>query len=239
MGAPGPRPMEKHRPRLPGRRAIAPGFSRLQPGGEAFLGVPAPSRVRRSRQPGRRDWVRSPIDAFVLAGLEGRDISPAPPADRRTLIRRATFDLTGLPPTPEEVDAFLADDRPMRSRGSWIACSPRPVTASAGAGTGSTSRATPTPTAWTRTWPTPTPGATATMSIRAFNADMPYDQFVREQIAGDLLARPAIAARPRPADRDRVPRDRAEDARRGRPGEDGDGHRRRAGRHGRARRSWA
>ena len=57
-------------------------------------------------------WVKSPIDAFILAGLEAKGLMPAPPADKRTLIRRATFDLTGLPPKPEEVRAFLEDKTP-------------------------------------------------------------------------------------------------------------------------------
>ena len=57
-------------------------------------------------------WVKSPIDAFVLARLEAARIPAAPAADRRTLIRRATFDLIGLPPTPTEVDAFLHDESP-------------------------------------------------------------------------------------------------------------------------------
>ena len=55
--------------------------------------------------------IRNPIDAFVLARLEAEGLRPAPEADRVTLIRRLTYDLTGLPPTPEEVDAFLADRR--------------------------------------------------------------------------------------------------------------------------------
>src|SRR5207245_1067393 len=59
-----------------------------------------------------RAAVRNPIDAFIQARLESAGLSPAPPADQRTLIRRLTFDLTGLPPTPAEVDAFLADGRP-------------------------------------------------------------------------------------------------------------------------------
>src|SRR5206468_2713512 len=60
----------------------------------------------------RRDWPRSPIDYFVLAGLEARHLAPAAPADRRTLLRRVTYDLIGLPPTPAEIDRFLADRSP-------------------------------------------------------------------------------------------------------------------------------
>src|SRR5437867_8883582 len=58
------------------------------------------------------DWVENPIDAFILAELEAKGLKPAPPADKITWLRRATFGLTGLPPTPEEVDAFLADRSP-------------------------------------------------------------------------------------------------------------------------------
>jgi mono/diheme cytochrome c family protein len=68
--------------------------------------------VRRPPLPEVRgkEWVRNPIDAFVLARLEKEGLKPSPEADRRTLLRRLSFDLTGLPPTPEEVDAFLADN---------------------------------------------------------------------------------------------------------------------------------
>src|SRR5439155_5297440 len=57
-------------------------------------------------------WVRNPIDIFVLATLRERGLAPAPEADRVTYLRRATFDLLGLPPTPEEVDAFVTDHAP-------------------------------------------------------------------------------------------------------------------------------
>ena len=135
-------------------------------------------------------WPRSDIDRFVLAGLEAKGLAPAIPAEKRTLIRRATFDLIGLPPTPEEIDAFSPTIRPTRSPGSSIACSLRRTTASAGAATGSTWSATPTAStiassAGRRT--STTSGATAIGSWTAFNRDLPYDQFVQMQIAGDLL----------------------------------------------------
>ena len=67
---------------------------------------PAPPAVRNTA------WVRTPVDRFILARLEARGLRPAPPADKRTLIRRATFDLTGLPPTPTETESFLSDTSP-------------------------------------------------------------------------------------------------------------------------------
>src|SRR5205814_1091571 len=57
-------------------------------------------------------WPQSPVDHFILARLEERGLSPAEPADKRSLLRRATFDVTGLPPTPAEIEDFLADESP-------------------------------------------------------------------------------------------------------------------------------
>ncbi len=70
--------------------------------------------VRKPNAPVVKDgaWPKTDIDRFILARLEAEQLKPAGLADKRTLIRRATFDLTGLPPTPEEFDAFLADDSP-------------------------------------------------------------------------------------------------------------------------------
>src|SRR5260370_10834887 len=65
---------------------------------------PAPPPVKNQA------WVRSPFDRFILAKLEEKGLSPVSDADKRTLIRRVTFDLIGLPPTPDEVDAFLRDN---------------------------------------------------------------------------------------------------------------------------------
>src|SRR5262245_55527600 len=69
---------------------------------------------RRPEAPTVKDaaWVRNPIDSFILARLEKAGLPPAPAADRLTLLRRVTFDLTGLPPTPREIDDFLADTSP-------------------------------------------------------------------------------------------------------------------------------
>jgi hypothetical protein len=137
-------------------------------------------------------WARSPIDRFILAKLEAAGLAPAPAADCRTLIRRATFDLTGLPPTPQEVEAFLNDSSPdafakvvdrllaspqygerwgrhwldlvryTDSFDSRIADGVNPMDCGA---------------AWRyRDW-----------VIDAFNRDMPYDEFVINQLAGDLL----------------------------------------------------
>jgi hypothetical protein len=133
-------------------------------------------------------WPHSPIDRFVLAELERHGMSSAPRADRRTLIRRATFDLTGLPPTLQEVEAFVADDGP----GAWARVVDR-LLASPHHGE-----------RWGRHWldlaryadtagetadfPVPEAYRYRNYVIDAFNGDLPYNEFIAEQIAGDLIA---------------------------------------------------
>jgi len=129
----------------------------------------------------------SPIDAFLVAALKKNELKPAPPADRITLIRRVTFDLHGLPPTPEEVDAFVRDKSPK----AWehlvdrLLASPRYGEQ------------------WGRHWldvvrfaesdgyeydmHRPDAYRYRDYVVQSFNEDKPYDQFVKEQLAGDEI----------------------------------------------------
>jgi len=132
-------------------------------------------------------WLRSPIDAFILRALEERGIEPAPEADREVLIRRLSLDLIGLPPTPEEVDAFVHDQRP----NAYEALVDR-LLASPHFGE-----------RWGRYWldmaryadsdgyekdrPRPDAYRYRDWVLDAFNSDLPFDQFTIEQLAGDLL----------------------------------------------------
>ena len=129
----------------------------------------------------------NPIDAFVLAKLDKKHLSSAPPAAKRTLLRRVTFDLIGLPPTPEEIAAFLADDSPQAYEHvvDRLLASPHYGER------------------WARHWldivhfgesqgferdkPRNNAFRYRDWVIAAFNADMPYDEFVRLQLAGDVL----------------------------------------------------
>jgi len=142
---------------------------------------PALPRVKRST------WVKSPIDAFILEKLELRNISPAPPANKFTLLRRATYDLTGLPPTQTEIRDFVSDSSPdaFKKVVERLLSSPRYGEK------------------WGRFWLDMARYADSTGNdedhrypfawkyrdyvIEAFNTDLPYDQFIREQIAGDLI----------------------------------------------------
>ena len=150
-------------------------------------------------------WAKSDIDRFILARLEKEGLTPVRAADKRTLIRRATLDLTGLPPTPDEIDAFEKDDSPeaFAKVVDRLLASPRYGEA------------------WGRMWldvarygeddyrsldpkgrglnPYPNAYLYRDWVIKAFNDDMPYDQFVRAQLAGDLLPDEDARARTLPA----------------------------------------
>jgi mono/diheme cytochrome c family protein len=137
-------------------------------------------------RPMQAGWVRNPIDAFILARLEQEKISPAPEADRLTLLRRASLDLTGLPPTPDEVAAFLADARldAYERAVDRLLASPhfgerwaRPwLDVARYADSNGYSIDAPRQIWRYRDW-----------VVTALNRDQPYDQFVIEQLAGDLL----------------------------------------------------
>ncbi|MSU78499.1 MAG: DUF1553 domain-containing protein [Gemmataceae bacterium] len=140
-------------------------------------------------------WPRNGVDHFILARMETTGIRPAPLADTRTLLRRVTFDLTGLPPTPAEMVAFLADESPRAFEKvvDRLLDSPRYGER------------------WGRHWldvaryadtcgnasdyPVPQAQRYRDWVIRAFNRDLPYDQFLREQIAGDLMLSTTTAER--------------------------------------------
>ena len=179
-GAPWPKPEPGTHPTPPREYVIAPEqrqFWAFQP-------------VRRPAVPTVSDesWPTNKIDRFILSKLEEKNLEPANPAQKLVLLRRATFDLIGLPPTPEEVDAFLTDSSPEafakvvdqllasphygeRWGRYWLDLA-RYADGKLGA-----SKDTPYLNAFRyRDW-----------VIRAFNNDMPYDTFVKAQIAADLL----------------------------------------------------
>ncbi len=143
-----------------------------------------PPKVQQS------DWVKNPIDAFILSKLEDTGLSPNPPADRRALIRRVTYDLTGLPPSPEEVEAFVNDkdpqayeklvDKLLASEHYGERWARHWLDVVRYAETNSFERDGPKPHAW----------RFRDYVIRSFNDDKPYDQFIREQIAGDEFEKP-------------------------------------------------
>lgn len=151
------------------------------------LARPAPPLVTNG------EWAKTDIDRFILARLEKEGLEPVKPADRRTLVRRATLDLTGLPPTAEEVDAFVADTAPdaFAKVVDRLLASPRYGEA------------------WGRHWldvaryaeddprsldpmqrgynPYPSAYLYRDWVVKAFNDDLPYDTFVKAQIAADLM----------------------------------------------------
>ena len=166
------------RPRLPARV-----FTEEEKGFWAFQPVREPQLPRVMDE----SWAASPIDRFILAKLEASGLEPAPPADKLTLLRRATFDLTGLPPTKGEIEDFVTDD----SQSAFEKVVDR-LLASPRYGE-----------RWARHWFDVARYADSSGNdedhrypyawryrdyvIEAFNSDMPYDRFIREQLAGDLL----------------------------------------------------
>ena len=80
--------------------------------GQRALGLPRAGSSRALPRVSRTDWARTPIDAFILARLEKEGLQPSPEAGKAALLRRVSLDLIGLPPTPAEIDAFVADQRP-------------------------------------------------------------------------------------------------------------------------------
>ncbi|HET6576465.1 MAG TPA: PSD1 and planctomycete cytochrome C domain-containing protein, partial [Fimbriiglobus sp.] len=145
--------------------------------------------VQRPTMPEVRDkgWVTTPIDAFILAKLEAKGLKPVAPADKAALCRRAYYDLTGLPPTPEQVDEFVRDKSPDAYEHliDKLLASPHYgekwgrhwLDVVRFAESNGYERDGPKPFAWRY----------RDYVIRSFNEDKPYDRFIREQIAGDEL----------------------------------------------------
>ncbi len=181
-----------------GLLAVAWIGSVLDPQAATAATTPLPSADHWSFKPVQRpsppavsrpEWVRTIPDQFILARLDRASLAPSPEADRRTLLRRLSFDLRGLPPSPEELNEFLADERP----GAWEFWLER-FLASAAYGE-----------RWGRHWldvagyadsngyfnadsDRPLAWKYRDYVVRSLRADKPFDQFIREQIAGDELA---------------------------------------------------
>ena len=163
------------------------------------------SNEKYTRQPGRhwafqpiqdysvpkvkdQGWIRTPVDGFILAKLEEQGLQPPPPADKLTLLRRAKWDLHGLPPTRNEIEEFLSDESPAAFSRllDRLLASPRYGER------------------WGRHWLDVARYADSTgldeddpyyhgwryrdYVIDSFNKDLPFDQFIKEQLAGDILA---------------------------------------------------
>ena len=152
------------------------------------LAQPMPPAVKN------KDWVRNPIDAFILSRLEKEGLQPAGEADKRTLIRRLSFDLTGLPPTLEEIHRFLNDDSPNAYENVIETFMAKPEYGEhlarfwldvARYGDTHGLHLDNYREMWPyRDW-----------VIKAFNENMPFDQFTIEQLAGDLLREPTVDQR--------------------------------------------
>jgi hypothetical protein len=141
-----------------------------------------------------KKWVRNPIDAFILARLEEASMKPAPEASKEALLRRASFDLTGLPPTLEELDVFLNDQAPdaYEKAVDRLLASPRYAERMAlpwldAARYADTNGYNNDEERFMWPW--------RDWVIDAFRTNMPYDRFIVEQLAGDLLPKPTLQQR--------------------------------------------
>ncbi len=171
---------------------IVSGFGAIEDQEAKFIGNRgkywAFQKVNRPQVPAITDpWVRTPIDAFLLSAMRAKNLEPSAPLNRVELIRRVTFDLTGLPPTPAEVDAFVRDrspnayekvvDRLMASPHYGERWALKWLDVTRYADTNGFELDADRPHAWRY----------RDYVISAFNHDKPYDRFIREQIAGDEM----------------------------------------------------
>jgi hypothetical protein len=151
--------------------------------------------LKRPAVPAATAWSKNPIDAFVLARLKSANLEPSPEAAKTTLLRRVSLDLTGLPPTPEQITAFVNDSRPdayervvdrlLASQHYGEKWARHWLDLARYADSDGYEKDLVRPHAWRyRQW-----------VIDALNADMPFDQFTVEQLAGDLLPKPTVEQR--------------------------------------------
>ncbi len=176
MGAPDPR-----------EAGASTGYKRMTPDEARQFWAFQPVKATAAPKVKNTVWSRTEIDRFILAGLEEKRLVPVADADRRTLLRRLSFDLIGLPPTPEDIAAYLNDkstdatekvvDRLLGSPHFGERWGRHWLDVARFAESNGNADNTPFPQAWRY----------RDYVIASYNADKPYDQFVREQIAGDLL----------------------------------------------------
>ena len=142
----------------------------------------APPERPKEPKVSQSDWVRNPIDSFILAGLDSEGLKPSPPADPRVLARRLHFDLTGLPPSPESIDRFLntsiksSTKRLLNSEAYGEKMAIRWLDAARYADTSGYQN-----DGWREMW------RWRDWVIEAYNSNMPFDEFTIQQLAGDLL----------------------------------------------------
>ncbi len=209
--------------RVEGRKgipAMPPGGKRLSPSEIAILrswidagaaypaGIQSSSKARSNRhwafepvssptppRVNKTDWISNPIDSFILARLEKQQIAPSPEAPRNTLLRRLSLDLTGLPPTPEEVSQFLADPSPDAYEKQVDRLLASPHFGEKWARNWLDQARYADSDGYEKDWFRPWAWRWRNWVIDAINRDMPFDRFTIEQIAGDLLPNPTLDQR--------------------------------------------